>query len=119
MTTQRDPRTTHVAVLMGGWSAEREVSLSSGNACADALRNAGFQVTPIDVKRNIADVLAELNPDVAFNALHGKWGEDGCMSAILETLQLPYTHSGVLASALAMDKVRSKILFAAAGIPVA
>lgn len=119
MTTQRDPRSTHVAVLMGGWSAEREVSLSSGEACAEALRNAGFQVTPVDVKRNIASVLADLNPDVAFNALHGKWGEDGCMSAILETLQIPYTHSGVLASAIAMDKARSKTLFAAAGIPVA
>jgi D-alanine-D-alanine ligase len=117
--TQRDPRSTHVAVLMGGWSAEREVSLKSGEACTDALRSSGFEVTPIDVKRNIASVLADLNPDVAFNALHGKWGEDGCMSAMLETLQIPYTHSGVLASAIAMDKVRSKTLFAAAGIPVA
>lgn len=115
----RDPKYTHVAVLMGGWSAEREVSLSTGEGCADALRRAGFQVTPIDVKRNIAEVLADLRPDVAFNALHGKWGEDGCMAAILETMEIPYTHSGVRASALAMDKVKSKILFAAAGIPVA
>ncbi len=115
----RDPKFTHVAVLMGGWSAEREVSLSTGEGCADALRRAGFQVTPIDVKRNIAEVLADLNPDVAFNALHGKWGEDGCMAAILETMEIPYTHSGVRASAIAMDKVKSKILFAAAGIPVA
>lgn len=115
----RDPSYTHVAVLMGGWSAEREVSLSTGEGCADALRRAGFQVTPIDVKRNIAEVLADLRPDVAFNALHGKWGEDGCMAAILETMEIPYTHSGVRASSIAMDKVRSKILFAAAGIPVA
>lgn len=115
----RDPNYTHVAVLMGGWSAEREVSLSTGEGCADALRRSGFQVTPIDVKRNIAEVLADLRPDVAFNALHGKWGEDGCMAAILETMEIPYTHSGVRASAIAMDKVKSKILFAAAGIPVA
>lgn len=115
----RDPKFTHVAVLMGGWSAEREVSLSTGEGCADALRRAGFQVTPIDVKRNIGEVLADLNPDVAFNALHGKWGEDGCMAAILETMEIPYTHSGVRASSIAMDKVKSKILFAAAGIPVA
>ncbi|MFZ5671835.1 MAG: D-alanine--D-alanine ligase [Pseudomonadota bacterium] len=115
----RDPKNTHVAVLMGGWSAEREVSLSTGEGCTDALRRAGFEVTPIDVKRNIAEVLADLRPDVAFNALHGKWGEDGCMAAILETMEIPYTHSGVRASAIAMDKVKSKILFAAAGVPVA
>ena len=116
---ERDPRFTHVAVLMGGWSAEREVSLASGQACSEALRRAGFKVTPIDVKRNIGEVLADLRPDVAFNGLHGKWGEDGCMAAILETLEIPYTHSGVRASAIAMDKVRSKTLFVAAGIPVA
>jgi D-alanine-D-alanine ligase len=116
---ERDPSFTQVAVLMGGWSAEREVSLSTGEACADALRRAGFKVTPIDVKRNIPQVLADLRPDIAFNALHGKWGEDGCMAAILETLEIPYTHSGVRASAIAMDKVKSKILFAAAGVPVA
>lgn len=116
---RRDPQFTHVAVLMGGWSAEREVSLSTGEGCTEALRRAGFQVTPIDVKRNIGEVLADLRPDVAFNALHGKWGEDGCMAAILETMEIPYTHSGVRASAIAMDKVKSKILFAAAGVPVA
>lgn len=116
---QRDPQSTHVAVLMGGWSAEREVSLNSGKACSEALRRCGFKVTCLDVRRDIADVLSELRPDVAFNALHGKWGEDGCMSAILETLQIPYTHSGVLASALAMNKEKSKIIFSAAGLPVA
>ena len=116
---ERDPRFTHVAVLMGGWSAEREVSLASGEACGEALRRAGFQVTSVDVKRNISNVLFDLRPDVVFNGLHGKWGEDGCMAAILETMEIPYTHSGVRASAIAMDKVRSKILFAAAGIPVA
>ncbi|MGE0212073.1 MAG: D-alanine--D-alanine ligase [Parvibaculaceae bacterium] len=114
-----DPRNTHVAVLMGGWSAEREVSLASGNACSDALREAGFQVTPIDVRRDIANVLLELMPDVVFNALHGKWGEDGNVQGILETIQIPYTHSGVLASAMAMHKEKSKILFRAAGLPVA
>ena len=118
--THRDPKATTVAVLLGGWSAEREVSLSSGNACADALERAGFNVVRIDVKRDtiVAD-LVKLKPDVAFNALHGKWGEDGCAAAILETLQIPYTHSGVLASSLAMHKEKSKIIFAKAGIPVA
>jgi D-alanine-D-alanine ligase len=116
---KRFPQDTHVAVLLGGWSAEREVSMSSGLACAKALRNAGFKVTEVDVRRNIAAVLTDLQPDVAFNALHGKFGEDGCMSAILETLELPYTHSGVLASAIAMHKEKSKCLFRAAGIPVA
>ena len=116
----RDPAHTTVAVLMGGWSAEREVSLSSGEGCARALRNAGFKVVPVDVQRDtILSVLQDLRPDVAFNALHGKWGEDGCASALLETLNIPYTHSGVLASSLAMHKQKSKILFAEAGIPVA
>jgi D-alanine-D-alanine ligase len=111
---------TTVAVLMGGWSAERAVSLSSGEACSKALRQAGFKVVPIDVTRErIVSILQDLKPDVAFNALHGKWGEDGCASAILETLQIPYTHSGVLASSLAMHKEKSKTLFRAAGIPVA
>jgi D-alanine-D-alanine ligase len=105
---------------MGGWSAEREVSLSSGKSCAKALRNAGFKVVEVDVKRDtIVDVLRGLRPDIAFNALHGKWGEDGCASALLETLQIPYTHSGVLASSVAMHKEKSKILFRAAQIPVA
>ncbi len=109
----------HVAVLMGGWSAEREVSLNSGAACANALEGAGYRVTSIDVDRDIAAKLAALRPDACFNALHGKGGEDGCIQGILETLQIPYTHSGVLASALAMDKARAKIAFKAAGVPVA
>ncbi len=114
------PADTTVAVLMGGWSAERAVSLSSGEACAGALRQAGFKVVPIDVTRErVVSILQDLRPDVAFNALHGKWGEDGCASAILETLQIPYTHSGVLASSLAMHKEKSKAIFRAAGIPVA
>jgi D-alanine-D-alanine ligase len=114
-----DPESTHVAVLMGGWSAERDVSLASGKACADALRIAGFEVTTIDADRSVAATLAELRPDVVFNALHGKWGEDGTVQGVLETLQIPYTHSGVLASALAMHKPKAKTLFRAAGIPVA
>jgi D-alanine-D-alanine ligase len=118
--TKRNPREATVAVLMGGWSAERDVSLSSGNACAAALGRAGFNVVPIDVKREtVVSVLQDLKPDVAFNALHGKWGEDGCASAVLETLQIAYTHSGVLASSLAMHKEKSKTLFRASGIPVA
>ena len=115
----KDPEDTRVAVLMGGWSAEREVSLASGEACSEALRLAGFNVVPIDVKRDIAKILDDLRPDVAFNALHGKWGEDGNIQGVLETLQIPYTHSGVLASALAMDKHRAKALFQRAGIPLA
>jgi D-alanine-D-alanine ligase len=113
------PRDTTVAVLMGGWSAERKVSLSSGEACAGALKRAGFETVMIDVKREtIHSVLMDLKPHVAFNALHGKWGEDGCCSALLETLSIPYTHSGVLASALAMHKVKSKTIFKDIGIPV-
>ena len=108
----------HVAVLMGGWSNEREVSLRSGRGCAEALRNAGYQVSEVDVARNIAQVLTELKPDVAFNALHGTFGESGMIQGLLELLQIPYTHSGVLASALAMDKHQAKIMFRAAGIPV-
>lgn len=116
----RIPAETTVAVLMGGWSAEREVSLSSGAACANALRRAGFRVVPVDVQRDtIVALLQDLKPDVAFNALHGKWGEDGCCAAILETLGIPYTHSGVLASSLAMHKEKSKAIFRAAGLPVA
>jgi D-alanine-D-alanine ligase len=119
-TAKRHPPHTTVAVLMGGWSAERKVSLSSGEACAGALRRAGFNVIPVDVKREtIHGILLEMQPDVAFNALHGKWGEDGCASAMLETLGIPYTHSGVLASAIAMHKEKSKALFREAGIPVA
>jgi D-alanine-D-alanine ligase len=109
----------HVAVLMGGWSAERPVSLNSGKACADALEAAGFHVTRVDVDRSVATVLGQLKPDVVFNALHGPFGEDGTIQGILEVLGLPYTHSGVLASALAMRKDRAKIIMAAAGVPVA
>ena len=109
----------HVAVLMGGWSAEREVSLRSGKACAKALRDEGFRVTELDVDRDIAQRLSELKPDVAFNALHGKVGEDGTIQGVLEVLGIPYTHSGVLASALSMNKQQAKIVMAAAGIPVA
>ncbi|MCL2385409.1 MAG: D-alanine--D-alanine ligase [Alphaproteobacteria bacterium] len=109
----------HIAVLMGGLSAEREVSLRSGEACANALEAEDFKVTRIDVGRDIAERLAELKPDVAFNALHGRYGEDGIMQGILELLRIPYTHSGVLASALAMRKDRARELFRAAGLPVA
>ena len=109
----------HVAVLYGGFSSERPVSLSSGGACADALEGAGYRVTRVDVDRNVAAALAELKPDVAFNALHGPYGEDGTIQGILEYLQIPYTHSGVLASALAMHKEQAKRVARAAGIPVA
>lgn len=108
----------HVAVLMGGWSAEREVSLRSGNACAAALERKGYRVAPIDVGRDIATVLAELQPDVALNVLHGRPGEDGTIQGILEILQIPYSHSGVLASALAMQKDTAKVVMSAAGVPV-
>ncbi|SOC40299.1 D-alanine-D-alanine ligase [Rhizobium subbaraonis] len=109
----------HVAVLMGGFSSERPVSLSSGNACADALEAHGYRVTRVDVGYDVAAVLSDLKPDVAFNALHGPFGEDGKIQGLLEYLQIPYTHSGVLASALAMDKAQAKIVAKAAGIPVA
>src|SRR5436309_4949319 len=109
----------HVAVLMGGWSAEREVSLRSGRACADAAERAGFRVTGVDVGRDIAAVLKTLNPDVALNVLHGRPGEDGTLQGLLEVLGIPYSHSGVLASALAMQKNYAKALFSAYGIPVA
>ena len=106
-----------VAVLMGGLSAEREVSLSSGRECAQALRHAGYEVIEVDAGRDLAFRLAELKPDVCFNALHGRWGEDGCVQGLLEWLEIPYTHSGVLASALAMDKSAAKATYAAAGLP--
>ena len=109
----------HVAVLMGGWSAERPVSLNSGRGCADALEARGYRVSRIDVDRSIAETLARLKPDVAFNALHGRVGEDGAIQGVLEILRIPYTHSGVLASALAMQKDLAKILLQAAGVPVA
>lgn len=106
-----------VAVLMGGLSAEREVSLSSGRECAKALREAGFEVVEVDCGPDLAARLSEIKPDVAFNALHGRWGEDGCVQGILEWLRIPYTHSGVLASALAMDKQKAKEAYVAAGLP--
>lgn len=109
----------HVAVLMGGFSSERPVSLSSGNACAEALEGEGYKVTRVDVDRDVAAVLASLRPDVVFNALHGPFGEDGTIQGVLEYLAIPYTHSGVLASALAMDKQQAKHVAKAAGIPVA
>jgi D-alanine-D-alanine ligase len=109
----------HVAVLMGGWSGEREVSLRSGAGCANALEAAGYQVTRIDVTRDIAAILAKLKPDVAFNALHGPFGEDGKIQGVLEYLCIPYTHSGVLASALAVQKDLAKTVMRAAGVPVA
>lgn len=109
----------HVAVLMGGFSSERPVSLSSGKACAEALEQEGFRVSRIDVERDVSAVLSALKPDVVFNALHGPFGEDGTIQGILEYLNIPYTHSGVLASALAMDKARAKGVAAAVGVPVA
>lgn len=108
--------TRHVAVLKGGWSAEREVSLNSGAACAKALREVGYKVTEVDVTPQVAEQLAEIKPDIAFNALHGTFGEDGCMQGVLEMLKIPYTHSGVLASALAMDKPMAKRIFEAVGL---
>ena len=108
----------HVAVLLGGISPEREVSLVSGRECADALERLGARVSRVDAGRDIAAVLGQLKPDAVFNALHGSWGEDGCVQGVLETLQIPYTHCGVLASALAMDKNKSKAVMAAAGVPV-
>jgi D-alanine-D-alanine ligase len=112
-------RTKHVAVLMGGWSSERPVSLNSGRECADNLEAAGYRVTRVDVQRDIPKVLDDLKPDVVFNALHGPFGEDGTIQGVLEILGIPYTHSGVLASALAMNKEKAKSVAAAAGIPVA
>ena len=112
-----------VTVLMGGPSAEREVSLSSGRECAAALREHGYAVGELDpgpsLGPNLCARLAETRPDAVLNALHGRWGEDGCVQGLLEWLRVPYTHSGVLASALAMDKARSKEAFAAHGLPVA
>ena len=109
----------HVAVLMGGWSAEREISQRSGKACADALARRGYRVTPIDVTRDIAAALTAAKPDAALNVLHGRPGEDGTLQGLLEILGIPYSHSGVLASALAMQKDYAKALFRAAGVPVA
>ncbi len=110
----------HVAVLMGGWSAEREVSLVSGACCANALREAGYQVTAIDVQRDAGALLTRLfpKPHAVFNALHGRFGEDGCIQGLLNFLDVPYTHSGLMASAMAMDKPMAKRIVAAAGVPV-
>lgn len=109
----------HIAVLMGGLSAEREVSLSSAKGIIKTLQERGYQVTPVDMGRDVAAALAALKPDVVFNALHGTYGEDGCIQGLLEIMGIPYTHSGVLASAIGMDKIRSKALFKQAGIPCA
>src|SRR5487761_195241 len=108
----------HVAVLMGGWSAEREVSLRSGKACADALTRRGYRVTPVDVGRDVATVLSAAQPDAALNVLHGRPGEDGTLQGLLEILGIPYSHSGVLASALAIQKDIAKTVLKAAGVPV-
>ncbi len=115
MSSRANPK---VAVLMGGPSAEREVSLSTGRECAAALRDEGYEVHEVDAGRDLASVLAALSPDVCFNALHGRWGEDGCVQGLLEWMGLPYTHSGVLASALAMDKERTKDVYRRHGLPV-
>ncbi|NDR56566.1 D-alanine--D-alanine ligase [Aliiruegeria sabulilitoris] len=115
MSSRTSPK---VAVLLGGPSAEREVSLSSGRECAAALRGEGFEVVELDAGPDLAARLVEVAPDVVFNALHGRWGEDGCVQGMLEWLRIPYTHSGVLASALALDKQRSKEAYTAAGLPV-
>ena len=108
----------HVAVLMGGWSAEREISLRSGKACADALERSGHQVSRIDVDRDVAATLRARKPDLALNVLHGRPGEDGTLQGLLEVLGIPYSHSGVLASALAMKKDIAKSVLKAAGVPV-
>ena len=111
-----------VTVLMGGWSTEREVSLSSGEGCAKGLSDAGYDVSTIDVTHDLSallDALATHRPDVVFNALHGRFGEDGCIQGLLDMLNLPYTHSGRLASALAMDKIMARAVFAAEGLPLA
>ncbi len=110
-----------VALLMGGWSPEREVSLSSGRECAKALRRRGYEVRPIDLGRDLDALFAALEPrpSAVFNALHGVGGEDGTIQGVLEILRLPYTHSGVLASAIAMHKPTAKALFQSAGLPIA
>ena len=109
----------HVAVLMGGLSAEREISLRSGAAVVEALRGEGYRVTAVDAGRDLAQQLVSVKPDVCFNALHGQFGEDGCVQGVLELLAIPYTHSGVLASALAMHKERAKDVMKLAGVAVA
>lgn len=115
MSSRTSPK---VAVLMGGPSAEREVSLSTGRECAAALRGEGYEVHEVDAGRDLVSVLTALSPDVCFNALHGRWGEDGCVQGLLEWMGMPYTHSGVLASALAMDKDRSKDVYRRVELPI-
>ena len=115
MSSRTSPK---VAVLMGGPSAEREVSLSTGRECAAALRGEGYEVHEVDAGRDLVAVLTALSPDVCFNALHGRWGEDGCVQGLLEWMGMPYTHSGVLASALAMDKDRSKDVYRRVELPI-
>jgi len=120
MIGQAPPRKRdHVAVLMGGWSVEREISLRSGKAVAAALKDEGYRVSTVDVDRDVAARLTQAKPDVCFNALHGRFGEDGCIQGLLECLAIPYTHSGVLASSLAMHKERAKDVMRPAGVPVA
>lgn len=108
----------HIAVLYGGWSAEREVSLNSGQAVAKSLDELGYKVSLVDATETLASNLIELQPDAVFNALHGRWGEDGCVQGLLEMLQIPYTHSGVLASSVAMHKPMAKEVFTAEGLQV-
>ena len=115
MSSRTNPK---VVVLMGGPSAEREVSLSSGRECAAALRDAGYNVVELDAGADVAARLTEIAPDVVFNALHGRWGEDGAVQGILEWLQIPYTHSGILSSALSLDKQRTKDVYRKVGLPV-
>ncbi len=107
------------AIVYGGFSSERPVSISSGEAVGEAAREAGYDVVMIDAGPDLAEVLLAEKPDVIVNALHGPWGEDGCVQGIFEWLKIPYSHSGVLASALAMDKIKSKIAYRQAGLDIA
>lgn len=118
MVGQSSRTAPRVVVLMGGPSAEREVSLASGGACAAALREKPYEVIEVDAGPDLCDVLRDLAPDAVFNCLHGRWGEDGCVQGLMEWMGIPYSHSGVLASALAMDKQRTKEIYRAAGLPV-
>jgi len=116
--TAKTEKSLHVAVLMGGWSAEREVSLSSGNGVADALEKNGHKVARVDMDRNVAQILTALRPDVVFNALHGVPGEDGSVQGMLDLMQIPYTHSGMVTSVIAIDKELTKQQLVPAGIPM-
>ncbi len=116
--TAKEKKSLHIAVLMGGWSAEREVSLSSGNGVADALEKNGHKVTRVDMDRNVAQVLTAIRPDVVFNALHGVPGEDGSVQGMLDLMQIPYTHSGLATSVIAIDKELTKQQLVPAGIPM-